>query len=261
MSTGKKSEKKETVSAELQKAQERIEELEKQVGQQQAELQKWKDDAALTPLITRRRPPKRRLGETHQFTIQGAHKGYLTVNLYEDGTPCEVFLTMNKEGSFVSGMASVFAKLLSLAIQYGIPFDEIFQSFKHTRFEPAGFVDNPRIPSAESVVDYVIKYLETLYADRNQQQLDLENQTARPELPLNENGHGGSNGHKSNGIHATSTKTEAVVIDASPRFKTVVMASISMGKYTECPSCGSSQLRQTGSCMACTDCGWSAGCG
>ncbi len=259
MSAGKKSEKKETLSAELQKAQARIEELEKEVEQQKLELHKMKDDALHSPLIARRRPPKRRMGETHQFTIQGAHKGYLTVNLYEDGTPCEVFLTMNKEGSFVSGMASVFAKLLSLAIQYGIPFDEIFQSFKHTRFEPAGFVDNPRIPSAESVVDYVIKYLETVYADRNQQQLDLERQKA---LPLDEGDQPPTVGHKTNGIHGASTQMEtAVLIETTPRFKTAVMASISMGKYTECPSCGSSQLRQTGSCMACTDCGWSAGCG
>jgi ribonucleoside-diphosphate reductase alpha chain len=143
-----------------------------------------------------------------------------------------------------------------LAIQHGIPFEEISQSFKHTRFEPAGFVDNPKIPTAESVVDYVIKYLESLYAEKDQKTLNFDGSPSKEvDLP-NANGNGNGNGHSNGDDH------EEVEITPKPRFKTMaVVKGISMGKYTECPSCGSSQLRQTGSCMACTDCGWSAGCG
>jgi ribonucleoside-diphosphate reductase alpha chain len=253
MSTGASSKKS---SSELETALKKIEELENVLQAKDLQIADLQKDQPRNPLVARRHPPKRRLGETHQFTIQGSHKGYLTVNKYEDGTPCEIFLTMNKEGTFVSGMAGVFAKMLSLAIQHGIPFEEISQSFKHTRFEPAGFVDNPKIPTAESVVDYVIKYLELLYTEKDQTTLNFDGKAAAKEideLPDHNHDRDSSEGN-GNGLHAVEVATK-------PRFKTAVMKSISMGKYTECPSCGSSQLRQTGSCMACTDCGWSAGCG
>ncbi len=249
MSTGAVSKTKAATGEQLKQAQARIEELEKQLREREA-----------APVDGRRRPPKRRFGETHQFTIQGAHKGYLTVNCYEDGTPCEIFLTMNKEGTFVSGMAGVFAKMLSLAIQHGMPFPEISRSFKHTRFEPAGFVDNPQIPTAESVVDYVIKYLERIYAEQNQTRLDFESaaSTSREAIPHaagNGIARGNGNGHSHGGTGGVKTAVAVAVTKTEPR------TSISMTKYSECPACGSSQLRQTGSCMACSDCGWSAGCG
>ncbi len=265
MSTGAKSKVSEeiTLREELKTSQGCIKELEELLHARNVELQELRKDKLPTSLVIRRRPPKRRTGETHQFTIQGSHKGYLTVNCYEDNTPCEIFLTMNKEGSFVSGMAGVFAKFLSLAIQHGIPFSEISQSFKHTRFEPAGFVDNPQIPTAESVVDYVIRYLEKIYEERNQAKLNFDEPSSPNlhEFPKEtssfQNGNSGKNGHE---ISSQNHEDHALSL-AKPRFNTPVMASISIGKYTECPTCGSSQLRQTGSCMACTDCGWSAGCG
>jgi ribonucleoside-diphosphate reductase alpha chain len=254
MSAGATKSKATDSNAELDKAVDKIKELEDALSRKEREVQELRAGKPTISTVTRRRPPKRRIGETHQFTIMGAHKGYLTINRYEDGDPCEVFLTMNKEGSFVSGMAGVFAKLLSLAIQYGMPFEEISQSFKHTRFEPAGFVDNAQIPSAESVVDYVIKYLECLYAEKNQTTFNLElaaaaNPVRDGELVPVKNGNG------------ASSHSVAVATEVKTRFAVEPRTSISMGKYTECPSCGSSQLRQTGSCMACTECGWSAGCG
>ncbi|MBV9463293.1 MAG: adenosylcobalamin-dependent ribonucleoside-diphosphate reductase [Verrucomicrobiae bacterium] len=272
---------------ELQKALGRIRELEDQLRSRELELAELSKEQPTTPFIVRRRPPKFRRGETHKFTIQGSHKGYLTVNVYEDGTPCELFLTMNKEGSFASGMAGVFAKMLSLSVQYGIPFEEISQSFKFTRFEPSGFVDNPEIPTAESVVDYVIKYLELMYEraekdegpaplhgsakssgfapnasptsnghlDADARALPDEVSDLPPVLDDAPNGHG--NGHGSGDSGATSVKPLAT----RSKFKTEFITSLSMGKYTECPTCSSRNLRQTGSCMACMDCGWSAGCG
>ncbi len=238
-----------TAAAKLKKAEERIHELEKELAVRDAQVAELQKTSPSSAVVIRRRPPKRRLGETHKFTIQGAHKGYLTVNYYEDGTPCEVFLTMNKEGSFVSGMCGVFAKFLSLAIQHGIPLEEVSQSFKFTRFEPSGFVDNPKIPSAESVVDYVIKYVEMLYADHRQGRLNF-GPGAVPASGTDVD------------VSADLPEGEKAPIQApAPIVASTVTASLSSGKYGECPNCGSNQLRQTGSCVACVDCGWSAGCG
>ena len=299
-------------SQELEKALERIRELEDQLKSRDMELVEVRKEAPLDlraidargtaaidargatatamaagSFIERRRPPKCRRGETHKFTIQGSHKGYLTVNLYDDGTPCELFLTMNKEGSFASGMAGVFAKMLSLAIQYGIPFEELSQSFKFTRFEPSGFVDNPEIPTAESVVDYVIKYLELMCEKADKPALPSEggNEGEKSSEPFSKLAPaaerapkdrspdsglyadtptfegGGNGGGGANGGHGPLAEHAVKPLTARSKFKTEFVTSLSMGKYTECPTCSSRNLRQTGSCMACMDCGWSAGCG
>jgi ribonucleoside-diphosphate reductase alpha chain len=287
-------------SEELEKALERIRELEDQVKSRELELVDARGEAASTriadlraktlvdaqgkateiPFIMRRRPPKCRRGETHKFTIQGSHKGYLTVNLYDDGTPCELFLTMNKEGSFASGMAGVFAKMLSLAIQYGIPLEELSQSFKFTRFEPSGFVDNPEIPTAESVVDYVIKYLELMCEKAEKTALPPEARGGEKssEFASTDAARAGASpdrgpenglysatpaydGGVGNGHSDTAAETAVKPLISRSKFKTEFVTSLSMGKYTECPTCSSRNLRQTGSCMACMDCGWSAGCG
>ena len=229
----------------LKQALARVDLLEKKIADRDLEMEQLRKASAAQVAAVRRRPPLRRFGETHKFTIGGAHKGYLTVNLYEDGSPCEVFLTMNKEGSFASGMAAVFAKFLSLAIQHGIPLQEIAESFKFTRFEPSGFVDNPRLHSCESVVDYVVRYLELLEADKAQGRLDFN----RPAVATTSNGNGNGNGH--------AQEPDLAV----PSRQVEVRIGVTNGKFSECPTCGSGNLRQTGSCMACQDCGWSAGCG
>ena len=96
---------------------------------------------------------------THKFSIDN-HDGYITVGLYEDGMPGEIFLVMAKEGSVVSGMMDTFATSVSLALQYGVPLSVMCNKFSHTRFEPSGFTGNPDIPIAKSITDYIFRWLE-----------------------------------------------------------------------------------------------------
>ena len=106
----------------------------------------------------RRRLPDERQGVTHHFSV-GGQEGYLTVGLYEDGMPGEIFITMSKEGSTVSGLMDCFATAVSLALQYGVPLKVLCQKFSHTRFEPSGFTGNPHIGYAKSLMDYMFRWL------------------------------------------------------------------------------------------------------
>lgn len=109
-------------------------------------------------MTQRRHLPDERSALTHKFSV-GEHEGYITVGLYEDGTPGEIFLTMSKEGSTISGLMGSFATAISLALQYGVPLEALVEKFRHTRFEPAGHTKNPEIPVASSLVDYIFRWL------------------------------------------------------------------------------------------------------
>jgi ribonucleoside-diphosphate reductase alpha chain len=106
----------------------------------------------------RRRLPDERRALTHKFSI-GGHEGYITVGLYDDGRPGEIFITMSKEGSVVSGLMDGFATAISMALQYGVPLDVICAKFSHMRFEPSGFTNNREIPIAKSVLDYIFRWM------------------------------------------------------------------------------------------------------
>ncbi|MBM4408349.1 MAG: vitamin B12-dependent ribonucleotide reductase [Chloroflexi bacterium] len=110
------------------------------------------------PKPYRRRLPVERSALTHKFDING-HEGYITVGLYPDGQPGEIFLKMAKEGSTVSGLMDTLATSISLALQYGVPLRDLVNKFAHVRFEPAGFTANPEIPIAKSLVDYIFRWL------------------------------------------------------------------------------------------------------
>ncbi|MGZ3631827.1 MAG: vitamin B12-dependent ribonucleotide reductase [Candidatus Limnocylindrales bacterium] len=125
-----------------------VEELRKQLTAAQAEARK----------PHRRRLPAERTAITHKFEISG-HEGYITVGLYPDGQPGEIFLKMAKEGSTVSGLMDSFATAASVALQYGVPLRDLVNKFAHVRFEPAGFTGNPEIPIAKSLVDYIFRWL------------------------------------------------------------------------------------------------------
>lgn len=107
--------------------------------------------------------PPTRESITHKFAIMG-HEGYLTIGLFEDGTPGEIFIKMAKEGSTLSGLLQGFCRAFSLAIQYGLPIDEAVRRFKGMRFEPMGHTSNPDIPEAASIIDYIARYLEQHFA-------------------------------------------------------------------------------------------------
>src|SRR6516225_11906198 len=107
----------------------------------------------------RRRLPDERHSLTHHFSV-GGQEGYVTVGLYEDGLPGELFIRMAKEGSTVSGLMDSFATAVSLALQYGVPLEILCDKFSHTRFEPSGWSGNPKIGYAKSLMDYLFRWLE-----------------------------------------------------------------------------------------------------
>jgi ribonucleoside-diphosphate reductase alpha chain len=106
----------------------------------------------------RRHLPVERHSITHKFAVAG-HEGYLTIGMYEDGTPGEIFIVMAKEGSTLSGVMDSFATTCSMALQYGVPLKVLVDKFSHTRFEPSGFTSNPQVPYAKSIMDYIFRYL------------------------------------------------------------------------------------------------------
>ncbi|MGA7990033.1 MAG: vitamin B12-dependent ribonucleotide reductase [Thermoanaerobaculia bacterium] len=114
--------------------------------------------APVAPALRRRKLPDERRAITHKFSVAG-HEGYITVGLYEDGMPGEIFLTMAKEGSTISGLMDAFATAISLTLQYGVPLEALVEKFSHMRFEPAGYTKNPEIPIAKSLVDYIFRWL------------------------------------------------------------------------------------------------------
>jgi ribonucleoside-diphosphate reductase alpha chain len=114
--------------------------------------------APAEPKPYRRRLPAERTAITHKFDIAG-HEGYITVGLYPDGQPGEIFLKMAKEGSTISGLMDTFATTVSVALQYGVPLHDLVHKFAHVRFEPSGFTSNPEIPIAKSIVDYIFRWM------------------------------------------------------------------------------------------------------
>lgn len=109
--------------------------------------------------------PTTRRSVTHKFSIAG-HEGYLTIGLFEDGRPGEIFIKMSKEGSTLSGLIQGFCRAFSLALQYGLPLQDAVDRFRGMRFEPMGPTRNPEIPEASSILDYVARYLELRFGGR-----------------------------------------------------------------------------------------------
>jgi len=184
--------------------------------------------------------PDERSSVTHKFSIAG-HEGYLTVGLYENGKPGEIFLRMAKEGSTISGLMDTIATMTSITLQYGVPLKTLVDKFSHTRFEPAGFTNNREIPIAKSITDYIFRY--------------LGNRFIREE-----------------GVAADEQETDAEVIGiagGSPR-ATVAGGSVdraageaatfvNQADAPACTECGSITVRN-GACYKCPNCGATNGC-
>ena len=120
-----------------------------------------KGEPAPAPIImapARRHLPATRNSVTHKFSV-GGHEGYITVGLFEDGKPGELFITMAKEGSTIGGLMDVIGTETSMCLQYGVPLDVLVNKFSHTRFEPSGWTNHPDIPHAKSVVDYIFRFM------------------------------------------------------------------------------------------------------
>jgi ribonucleoside-diphosphate reductase alpha chain len=155
----------------------------------------------------RRRLPAERTAVTHKFDIAG-HEGYITVGMYADGQPGEIFLKMAKEGSTVSGLMDTFATTVSVALQYGVPLRDLVNKFAHVRFEPSGFTGNSEIPIAKSIVDYIFRWLGSRFlSDDDKSTLGLIDRSASSDSP--------SGGAISFGANPASVATQPSVIEPS----------------------------------------------
>jgi ribonucleoside-diphosphate reductase alpha chain len=178
-------------------------------------------------LAVRRRLSDERHSLTHQFTV-GGQEGYVTVGLYEDGLPGEMFIRMAKEGSTVSGLMDSFATAVSLALQYGVPLQVLSDKFSHTRFEPSGWSGNPKIGYAKSLMDYLFRWLELRFL-KGEQGILFKLQS--PSQPQRETG--------------SVVKALGQVVE--------------LGDAPTCQFCGSLMVRN-GSCYRCMECGSTSGC-
>jgi ribonucleoside-diphosphate reductase alpha chain len=203
----------------------------------------------------RRRLPSERTALTHRFEV-GGHEGYITVGLYEDGTPGEIFLRMAKEGSTVSGLMDSFATAVSLALQYGVPLQALVDKFSHTRFDPQGFTKNPEIPIAKSVMDYIFRWLASRF-------LSIEERDRLGIIRRDADGapveHGDS--PASAGVEPVSA---AQAPPAPPRATQPIAmgmpgAFVNQEDAPTCSECGSLMVRN-GACYKCHNCGATSGC-
>jgi ribonucleoside-diphosphate reductase alpha chain len=211
------------------------------------------------PRAIRHRLDDERMSITHKFNV-GGHEGYITVGLYQDGSPGELFITMAKEGSTVSGLMDSFACAVSLALQHGVPLKLLCEKFAHTRFEPSGWTNNTDIGFAKSIMDYIFRWLQLRFLT-GQQQLLFEN--LRPKLAgstaqLPEAGDLGSMRATSPGEGLPRTESR------EPRAGSVhaadaLAAMIDLGDAPTCHVCGSIMVRN-GSCYKCMSCGSTSGC-
>ncbi|MFH0953204.1 MAG: vitamin B12-dependent ribonucleotide reductase [Verrucomicrobiota bacterium] len=203
----------------------------------------------------RRRMPTTRRSITHKFDIAG-HEGYLTVGLYDDGSPGELFITMAKEGSTIGGLMDSFGTAISLCLQYGVPVKTLVEKFAHSRFEPSGFTKNPDIPIAKSLTDYIFRwmghaFLEGFKAPAPAKSLQPENHVgAHATAPKPELQHADKKAAASDPSH-TSFGMNVEILDK--QFESF------MEDAPVCDQCGAITVRN-GACYRCYNCGNSMGC-
>ncbi len=174
----------------------------------------------------RRKLPDERQSLTHKFSI-GGHEGYITVGMYEDGTPGEVFISMAKEGSTISGLMDSFATSISYALQYGVPLKFFVDKFSHVRFEPSGWTGNQQVPYAKSIMDYIFRWLGAKFLG--------------PEYAVNEAG------------------DAPVLRPTEPEPQQTLAFAPVVSDAPMCSECGGFMTRN-GSCYKCENCGGTSGC-
>jgi ribonucleoside-diphosphate reductase alpha chain len=198
------------------------------------------------PRAVRHKLPEERMSVTHKFNIAG-HEGYITVGLYPSGEPGEIFITMAKEGSTVSGLMDSFALAVSIALQHGVPLKLLCDKFEHTRFEPSGWSSNPEIGFAKSIMDYIFRWLHMRFLT-GQQQLLFEN--LRPKLsPVS------SQPSEMGELETRNPKLETGSVHVADALSSIV----DLGDAPTCSFCGSIMTRN-GSCYRCMSCGSTSGC-
>ena len=233
----------------------------------------------------RERLPDERPSVTHKFSVAG-HEGYLHVGLYPEGHKCagrpgEIFITMAKQGSTIAGLMDSFATAISLAFQYGVPLEDLVSKFGHVRFEPAGFTNNPQIPIAKSITDYIFRYLSLRFlstgdgapaggADSDlaaEDGVSVEHATAYVVAEADRHGPAADE------VQADLFATAQAAIDGTALVGRTIEAALAtepaggeVGTFQNqddapaCPNCGGITVR-AGSCYSCPNCGSSTGCG
>ncbi len=199
------------------------------------------------PRPFRRRMSATRNSITHKFEVAG-HEGYLTVGLYEDGAPGELFIIMAKEGSTVGGIMDAFGTAISLCLQYGVPVGELIKKFSHMRFEPSGFTRHPDIPMAKSLVDYIFRWLDLSFPNGKSPQpaIDHADSASPPTPPPTDT----ATGPDININTGENTEITGRIDDQFSHF---------MDDAPACDLCGAITVRN-GACYKCFNCGNSMGC-
>jgi len=219
----------------------------------------------------RRRLPDTRMGKTHKFNVAG-HEGYLTVGLYVEGNPGELFITMAKEGSTIGGLMDSLGTAISVALQYGVPIESLVNKFTHQRFEPAGITHNPEIPFAKSLVDYIFRWLGMEFVPgyraanapvrKPQPETPKPEQATEPVSPGNGNGNGhGGNGHDQTAGVAVAPAPALSTHAATESHRSALVSAMSQmqADAPACDACGTITVRN-GTCYKCLNCGASLGC-
>jgi ribonucleoside-diphosphate reductase alpha chain len=235
--------------------------LKQQVTELTAEVERLKLQVN-QPL--RRRLPETRTAITHKFDVAG-HEGYLTVGLFDDGQPGELFITMAKEGSTIGGLMDSIGTLTSLALQYGVPLEALTRKFAHQRYEPSGFTKNPEIRMASSITDYVFRWLALQFiagyressAPRGDQpelsmpglMEEIKKHVNRPVpdlLPVADE-------------NDLEIRKVGAAVAAATSAHILTSSFVNQGDAPTCPNCGHVTVRN-GACYKCLNCGESLGC-
>jgi ribonucleoside-diphosphate reductase alpha chain len=221
----------------------------------------------------RRRLADTRRSLTHKFNVAG-HEGYLTVGLYDDGHPGELFITMSKEGSTIGGLMDSLGTATSVALQYGVPIKSLVDKFSHQRFEPAGFTENSDIPMAKSLVDYIFRWMGMQFiagyreahapkrgGDTHHEELPAPLWQGQPRItePAVDSG---AERHAAISHHVTVTQITGTVVTSETQGSlagTLSEYMNSVGDAPACDVCGTITVR-SGTCYKCVNCGNSMGC-
>jgi ribonucleoside-diphosphate reductase alpha chain len=202
--------------------------------------------ASLVTGPVRHKLPDERQAITHKFDIAG-HEGYITVGLFENGQPGEIFLVMAKEGSTISGFADAFAQAISYALQFGVPLQALVDKFSHVRFEPSGMTRNPEIRFAKSIVDYIFRWMASkflspeaqFHAGVNGRELDESGQAEQLKLPS-----------------SAAAATKSAASEGKPGSYSTIQ---NQEDAPPCSTCGAIMIR-SGACYKCSNCGNTSGC-
>jgi len=208
--------------------------------------------SAVSSQPVRRRLADERQAITHKFDIAG-HEGYITVGLFDDGSPGEIFLVMAKEGSTISGFADAFAQAVSYALQYGVPLQVLVDKFSHVRFEPSGMTKNRDVRVAKSIVDYIFRWMATKFlSDEAQFHAGVN---VRDDIALHKEERQESSGETKPEITAPAEQ-----LGASDERQTASQFAIQNDQDAPpCSTCGAIMIRN-GACYKCVNCGATSGC-